>query len=98
MTKIKCKKCDVWLFSAAGEIDIEIHCKKCKYMNRFKMRINPHVKVDKNLNKALRKCGSVMIDASFEYMEGMNKVLKPSKKTKGDGKGYQYGTSYPYPK
>ena len=32
------------MLSAAGEIDIEIPCKKCKYMNRFKMRIIPYEK------------------------------------------------------
>jgi len=36
MTKIKCKKCNAWLFSAGGSINIEIPCKSCKCMNRIK--------------------------------------------------------------
>jgi len=41
MTKIKCKKCGTFLLKAAGDLDIEIKCRKCKQFNKFKERIVP---------------------------------------------------------
>ena len=45
MRKIRCKKCNAWLFRAAGEIDIEIKCKSCKHINKFKMRVVPYKEI-----------------------------------------------------